>query len=299
MNFCPRTVCHSCASWWGNPGKHLLCKTTLSPPIFVSDEPVLSREQAHLEFAEHMWWSRILSTTASVLWGRSTCPESEMFIMLGTLAKIWYCHSKIVLSLLQLTMLLKYFPLPSSYRAEINRQENKFSQEFFFSHFHGKFTLLIWTVFVFRSSWYVSYPNSLTTFLWTSCLTAYPKAMIIYISTTYKKRLKVKLCLLRENNERTCHCSANSMIVIYTWLLSSFIILSFQKDPSIPRSALWEMMIMWPLLGKLRTRLCLYILPMPSYPFLNVWYMSVYNNCLKPPSECLHERNAKCLIFEG
>lgn len=218
MNFCPRTVCHSYANWWGNPGKHLLCKTTLSPPIFVSDEPVLSREQAHLEFAEHMWWSRILSTTASVLWGRSTCPESEMFIMLGTLAKIWYCHSKIVLSLLQLTMLLKYFPLPSSYRAEINRQENKFSQEFFFSHFHGKFTLLIWNVFVFRSSWYVSYPNSLTTFLWTSCLTAYPKAMIIYISTTYKKRLKVKLCLLRENNER----HATALLILWSWSIPGY-----------------------------------------------------------------------------
>lgn len=226
-----------------------LCLLQFScPPRCQTNQ--FSGEQAHLEFAEHMWWARILSTTASVLWERSTCPESEMFIMLGTLAKIWYCHSKIVLSLLQLTMLLKYFPLPSSYRAEINRQENKFSQEFFFSHFHGKFTLLIWNVFVFRSSWYVSYPNSLTIFLWTSCLIAYPKAMIIYISTTYKKRLKVKLCLLRENNERTCHCSTNSMIMIYTWLLSSYIILSFQKDQSIPKSALWEMMIMWPLLGE-------------------------------------------------
>lgn len=29
-------------------------------------------------------------------------------------------------------MLLKYFPLPSSYRAEINIQGNKFSQEFSF-----------------------------------------------------------------------------------------------------------------------------------------------------------------------
>lgn len=121
-------------------------------------------------------------------------------------------------------------------------------------------------MFVFCSSCHVSYPSLLTLILLTSCLTAYPKAMVIYIFTTYNRGWK--------SNCATILMLWSSSIPGHCLHLSSLL---FRKEQSIPESALSEMMIIWPLLRKERARLCPYILPVPSYSFLNVWYMFVSN----------------------
>lgn len=68
---------------------------------------------------------------------------------------------------------------------------------------------IIGNVFVFFSVCGVSYPNSLTSILLTSCLTAYPRAMVIYTPSAY-----TECCRSNRAVHRKCTMTASPMPIL-------------------------------------------------------------------------------------